>query len=196
MCDCRALSFDLPAPLYDFYTRGSASCHCHYWWSSDSRPTPWEDAFPSQYTLYGGPEIIPASQLAECCANVRSWASSDWTGEGGGAPPGFERWRHAIPFVAVNNGDYLALDANADTSRTPVLYLCHEADVYCSESPSPATEISPSFEQFLADWEKLCYVGPEIWLLSAFLAEDFTGPLQTDSPRASRWRDILLNTRA
>jgi hypothetical protein len=33
----------------------------------------------------------------------------------------------------------------------------------------PVTPISPSFVQFLSEWETICYAGPEIWLLAAFL---------------------------
>jgi len=94
-------------------------------------------------------------------------------------------WRETVPFLDVGNGDYLALHVGGDKRDCPVVYLCHD------DPQRPVTEISPSFEKFMSDWEDLCYVGPEIWLLQAFLQENGDGPLLADQAKARRWREII-----
>ena len=43
-----------------------------------------------------------------------------------------------------------------------VAYLNHE---------DTSSIIAPSFTSFLKEWESVCYVGPEIWMLEPFLNE-------------------------
>ena len=78
---------------------------------------------------------------------------------------------------------------SAGAARPPVLYLCHDADD--GGDGRAAFEISPTFDQFLGDWETLSYVGPEIWLLARFLADDGTGPLQLNQPATALWREVI-----
>ena len=105
--------------------------------------------------------------------------------------PGWELWCQSVPFIAVGNGDYLALDVTKGAGRLPVLYLCHDGDAEDGGDGRTAFEISPSFDQFLADWEALCYVGPEIWLLAPFFADDGRGALHVEQPKATMWREII-----
>jgi hypothetical protein len=90
----------------------------------------------------------------------------------------------------VGNGDYLAVRASSTAGRFPILYLCHDAED--GGDRRTAFEISSDFEQFLIDWETLCYLGPEIWLLRRFLADDGKGPLEIDQPATELWREIIL----
>ena len=57
------------------------------------------------------------------------------------------------------NGDYLALDLRAIETDPPVVYLNHDDESFL---------LSPDFVAFLSAWERLCYIGPEHWLLSEF----------------------------
>jgi hypothetical protein len=62
-----------------------------------------------------------------------------------------------------------------------VLYLSHDGDT---------AHLADSFTAFLMAWERLCYLGPEIWLLDRFLGDD--GILAPGSPlRADRLRRLL-----
>lgn len=188
------LPFGLPAPLYDLYTQGSASYRCAYYWSPDEAHLPLVgEVFPHTYSLYGGARFIPACQLADAHASVRSWARG-WNGTPDGGPrPSWEAWQESIPFLAVGNGDYLALRVRGDRTDLPVIYLCHDAED--GGDGRTAFEISPSFDQFLSDWETLCYIGPEIWLLAAFLSDDGEGPVQVNQPKVALWREIVCGRR-
>ena len=184
----RTLPLGLPVSLLGLYTTGSARFQCSYRWSPDEEHLPIiAEVFPHQYTLYGGARFIPAVELAETQAAVREWAV-EWDAPPHGPPrAGWELWHQCVPFLSVGNGDHLAIRVRADDQ--PVLYLCHDAED--AGDGRTAFEISPSFDQFLADWETLCYVGPEIWLLARFLADDGNGLLEVDQPIAARWREVI-----
>jgi hypothetical protein len=189
----RTLPLGLPSPLYNLYTTGSASYRCTYHWSPDKAYLPLvEQVFPHQYSLYGGARFISAAELPDRQASVRSWAT-EWDAPADAPPrPGWELWHQAIPFLAVGNGDYLALQVSNGTDKQPVLYLSHDAGG--GDDERTAFEISPSLEQFLADWETLCYVGPEIWLLGEFLANEGKGLLQVNQPKTNLWREVMLRS--
>jgi hypothetical protein len=85
------------------------------------------------------------------------WATDTWIAE---EPEEQTKWDKAIPFAALSNGDFLALDSRgAPEDRLPVLYLNHE---------DTSEILSPSFEQFLLDWEMVLYQGPEMRVLSEY----------------------------
>ena len=189
---CEVLSFGLPSPLYDLYSRGSASYCCTYNWELDESHLPLVgQVFPQTYSLYGGARFLPAAELKDTFASVRAWATK-WDATADDPPrPGWELWHQCVPFIAVGNGDFLALHVSDSSARLPVLYLCHDAED--GGDGRTAFEISPSFDQFLGDWETLCYIGPEIWLLRQFLADDGNGPLEVNQPKTALWRAVICD---
>ena len=86
----------------------------------------------------------------------------------------------ALPFAALDNGDYLALDLQADRPDPPVVYLNHDDE---------SAVIAGTFVSFLRAWERLCYLGPEHWLLLAFSVPG--GQIDAESERAARLRQLL-----
>jgi len=181
------LPLGLPSPLCEFYTTAAAACCSTYFWEPDEAGLSLiAEVLPHQYSLYGGPGFIPAVELEDACASVRAWATGYDETPNTPPRPGWELWHEAVPFHAIGNGDYLALHVTEGSARLPVLYLCHDADY--ETDGGAAFEISPSFEEFLTRWERLCYIGPEHWLLNTFLSED----CQADEAKETCWREIIL----
>ena len=115
--------------------------------------------------------------LADYCKAVREWARDTWIAD---EPDQRIIWESALPFVALDNGDYLALDLHADASDPPVVYLCHDDE---------SLLLARNFPEFLAAWERLCYLGPEHWLLEPFIGDS---GLDAESERAKSLRALLL----
>jgi hypothetical protein len=183
---CASLPFELPRPLYDFFTAGSASVDFYFLWEPTELDLPllWQ-AIPDEHEVWGGLRCFSA-----CAFGENGWARDIVVRKPDIPLQDGHLWNECIPFVHIPNGDYLALHVQRDDGRMPVLYLSHDA-----WDTSSAFEIAPSLEQFLIDWEQLCYIGPEIWLLCHFLNDDDTGPFHVDSPIAVTWREIMSGQR-
>lgn len=182
----KELPFGLPAPLRELYTEGAGRCKCNYRWKPNEEHLHLvRDVFEHELSFNGGPEFLPWTELLE------AHGMHDWWGGYDDSPPGIEAaalnvWRHSVPFISVGNGDHVALHVTDDARSMPVVYLCHD------DSDNPVTRISSSFDQFLSDWEKLCYVGPEIWLLSTFLSDGAQGELNVEQEKSRKWREVML----
>jgi hypothetical protein len=181
----KTLPLGLPLPLRELYTKGAAKCLCRYNWTPDDpRLIKVHSVIPHQRSFYGGPEFIPCTELFDA-HGMHSW----WDGQDDqlteSQMQAVEVWRHSVPFIHVGNGDHVALHVTGAADEMPVVYLCHD------DPETPVTWLSPSFDQFLADWEALGYLGPEIWLLDAFLGNG-GGPLDVHQNNARRWREMLL----
>src|SRR5262249_49164171 len=85
----------------------------------------------------------------------------------------------SFPFLAIANGDKLGTFG----ASSSVVYLCHEL---CGAS----CVISPSFQDFLTQWEQLYYVGPELWLLEVF-RDPATGFINGQCEKAIELRTII-----
>lgn len=182
----QTLPFGLPAALRRFYTQGTGKCSFRYTWEPDKKVLlQLQEVFPHQMSYYGGAEFIPCSELLDA-HGIHTW----WDG----SPDDFKEakaaalrmWRNTIPFIYIANGDCVALHINENAEQLPVVYLCHD------DEEKPVRLLSPSLDKFLADWELLCYLGPEIWLLYVFLDDSGEGPLNVEQGKVRRWRDIIL----
>jgi hypothetical protein len=80
----------------------------------------------------------------------------------------------------MNNGDYLALDITEAKDSPLVVYLSHDDESFV---------IAKSFTDFLTHWERLCYIGPESWMLESFLGKN--GYINSDSVKAEDLRRLL-----
>lgn len=98
--------------------------------------------------------------------------------------PGKTSTTVSVPFVEMQNGDFLALDIEADAEVPPVVYLV--PDLVQDDD----WLIARSFDDFLKQWEDLCYIGPEIALLGE-LCDERTGMLDVDSRRAEALRCLF-----
>ena len=171
-----ALERKLPLSLRNFFQSGSRSCECRYVWTPGSVSQDQMNAiFPSNGYIYGGAVIGDAQDLAELLEECR------WAAEGFEEAPEQEAyWLHALPFAWIRNGDKLGLDLR-QKEKPPVVYLAHDDD---------SVVIAPDFDTFLETWERLCYIGPEIWLLNEFINPN-NGFLDADMPKAIKLRKLF-----
>jgi hypothetical protein len=180
----QSLPRGLPDPIRRFVTRGSADCHCHYWWQPVPernmempfdpelrKQVPFCSVFPDKTFIYGGADLCcafakGARPLVEGIVVIdRSGFKNLQTGckdmgEAMASVELKELFKRSVPFADIKNGDLLALDMGHPDTRKPVVYLDHEGYAI--------PPLAPSFEDFLGQWEQLCYVGPEHWVLDSF----------------------------
>jgi hypothetical protein len=173
-----ALGFALPRTLRVFFREGSGACNCRYVWTPGTTARPVLQSILDNDDLYGGPYLWEAEYLNENFAFCQEHAE-DWNDEG---DEGSEKrlWLKSLPFAQIQNGDYLAVSLTDGGDDPAVIYLAHD---------DASQVIAPSFTQFLAQWERLCYIGPESWLLNNF--RDENGFVNADSEQANRLRALL-----
>lgn len=175
------MSLGLPDPLRRFYVEGAQRCKCTYVTAPETGDV--TSIFPYQSYLYGGARICDANEMPDYQRECEVWAE--------GFDEYFDErnandsllWHRSVPFMTVGNGDHVALDVGSSVSEPPVVYLCHDGEG-CS------TVIASSFDAFMETWEKLCYVGPAIWLLSDFL-DPTTGLICSQTPKAEALRKMF-----
>lgn len=174
----RALGPSIPPTLRAFFTHGTAGLDCRYTLEPDGPALErLRELLPHESRVYGGARLGPASDLPELSRAAGEWAEDTWVAD---FPTQKVIWASALPFAALDNGDYLALDLRTRGSDPPVIYLNHDDD---------SSVIAPSFPTFLSAWERLCYLGPEHWLLLEFA--DASGHLDPDGERAARLRQLF-----
>ena len=125
--------------------------------------------------IYGGARLCDAQDLAELLEECRMAAEGFEE-----APEQEAYWLNAFPFAWIRNGDKLGLDMR-QKERPPVVYLAHDDD---------SKVIAPDFGTFLETWERLCYIGPELWLLEEFINPE-TGFLDTNTAEAIELRKLF-----
>jgi hypothetical protein len=151
----RALSagcpLQIPDALMNWYL-SVGSCHCTYFLDI---PVAFEQqmkfALPDTKadTLWGGVDLIDlpdAAAMPNDCAEIASVFQED------GFSNDARLWANSFPFMREGSGDFIGLYVEDNTTDAPVVYLSHEGY-------GASQVISPSFEQFLGDWEGLGYIG-------------------------------------
>jgi hypothetical protein len=176
------LRLPLPEDLRVFLETASSRFGFRYVWSNF---TPEEQEvigqlYPGQTYLYGGADLCPSWEMADHLDTCREWGEETCIEE-------FEAekklWMNSFPFAAIDNGDYLAIShiGAQEEGCHPVVYLSHDDE---------SRPLSPSFPMFLQTWEKLRYIGPEIWMLVPF-TDPMTGYLNAGTERAQLLRQIF-----
>ena len=171
----------IPQELANFWLTGSRHCDCTYI-CEDAKSeivSQIETIFGSFQEIYGGASLIDAADLPQHLINCRGWAEETWVAE---YPQDKNFWLNSMPFAEMNNGDYLALDIIEATDNPPVIYLSHDDESFI---------IAESFTDFLTHWERLCYIGPEVWMLENFRGEN--GYINSDSSKAEDLRKLLVS---
>jgi len=181
--DMKALEGELgrtiPFSLRTFFTRGASGLDCGYTMQPEGQALDkLRDVLPDVSSIFGRPRLGPVSELANFSRAVREWADETWVAE---FPEERLIWDSALPFIWLENGDYLALDLRATEIDPPVVYLSHDDE---------SSLLSPDFVAFLSAWERLCYIGPEHWLLREFAGPN--GYLDPESGRASQLRGLFF----
>jgi hypothetical protein len=184
----RVLPHGLPAFLRNYYLTASANAHCCFHWSPDEpRLAAMSEILPHQYSIYAGPKICAAAKLEEEQNGLIAWAEV-FDDFGGFGPVTARTLRESVPFIPIANGDQLVLHVKANPEKPPLIYVSHDTDM---ETESPLIPISDSAEEFMTAWERIGYIGPEIWLLYPFIEDSPTKRLDTGSPLALQWRTFL-----
>jgi hypothetical protein len=174
-----AIGRPIPDALRQFLCVGARRVECAYAYGPDGHGLEALQAvLPDESEIYGGARLGAAAELPEYARSAAAWARETWVAE---EPDQRMLWEAGMPFAALDNGDYLALDTRGEAGDPPVLYLCHD---------DSSSVLAPSFTAFLTRWERLCYIGPEHWLLAPFRGPD--GALDALSERAARLRELFL----
>jgi hypothetical protein len=174
----RALGRSLPTGLRLFFAQGAAVLDCAYVFEPTGETLKQlATVLPTENRIFGGARLGPAPELADYSSAVRAWSADTWIADESAQR---EMWESAIPFLRLDNGDYLALDPRVDPIDPAVAYLCHDDESFL---------LAPQLAEFLIAWERLCYLGPEHWLLRPFIGEG--GYLDTEPPLATRLRALL-----
>ena len=185
-----SLDRPIPTPLRTLYLKGAASLDCQYSWSPGPEYcTRIESLWSHEEDFFGGARWISLQELPDYCGGLGGWDGCQIIDEAGETTEAKHICRNAFPVIAVESGDYIALDMTKDLEDSPVVYLSLDP-----HSP-PVLPLASSLEQFLLDWESIGYVGPEIWLLYAFLGRDGFGPLDLEKGKVDLWLNFLLNSR-
>ncbi len=171
----------IPQELANFWLIGSRHCDCTYICEdAKSEIVPQiETIFGSFQEIYGGASLIDAADLPQHLINCRGWAEETWVAE---YPQDKNFWLNSVPFAEMNNGDYLALDITEAKDNPFVVYLSHDDESFV---------IAESFTDFLTHWERLCYIGPEVWMLENFRGEN--GYINSNSGKAEDLRKLLVS---
>jgi hypothetical protein len=170
----------LPTSLRRLWNEGSSRVNCPYVW----RPSPDEvpilnEVFEYNNYIYGGARFEPAEQTypGNSGADPDDEDMADVLGK-----TGLELHCRCAVFLHVGNGDCLGLDPANGADDPPVVYLVHDDDT--------SSVISPTFSEFLASWQELCYIGPEFWLLDYWIDRD-RGVIDTTKHRTAELRRLL-----
>lgn len=164
-----ALPRGVPTALRQFWLTGSRHCNCRY----SCRGVQGDD-------LWGGARFIDARELPDRLNACREWAEKTWVAN---YPEDKRLWLQSVPFIAMENGDYLGLFVTSDEEEPPVVYLAHDDESFT---------LAPSFTAFLEVWERVAYIGPEVWMLDDLLDEQSF--LDEDTERAQELRLLLGQT--
>jgi hypothetical protein len=143
------------------------------WIASNGGPFSFSFTFQGEQEYSGALEVDPAA-FEEHRSECRSWAEETWIADD---PEEKEKWLQAFPFAALANGDYLALEHGGNEAG--VIYLSHD---------DTSQALAPSLGEFVRTWERLCYIGPEIWVLEDFI-DSQTLDLNADSEEARELRE-------
>ncbi len=130
----------IPQSLLEFYASASSCFGFTYEIDVNSR-------------IYGGPDIIDADRIDDArvfCKNAAEIHNDVY-------PETENKWENAFPLIYVCNGDLIALDCEEGNADPPVVYLCHDEEYHYS--------LADSLMAFLIEWQKIKFIGPEIWEL-------------------------------
>lgn len=178
----------LPPEIVRFLASASRRCFFLYRWSPppDLRQA-LSDLFPGQETLIGGGDFCEGNCYSsfEKRDQLAGLLGPTLLGSLGWDRMEVERSRGYLRLMALPNGDTISLQLDPAGGTRCVSYL--PAD--------PAAEprvLSPSFEQFLLDWQQLSYIQPSLEFLAPWL-DSASGRLNADCEATAALKDLLAH---
>ncbi len=164
----------LPIRLTELYHSVASRVHGRY----ECLLTPkTQDEFGSSFVgvrLVGGPLLLSPTELVSTKIDMLKWALQSWV-----ANDTDEQtcWIESVPFAAMDNGDYLAFD-----EFEQVIYLDCNGESFVLDA---------DFSEFWEKWERLFFVGPELWVFEPFWSE--YGLLVGNLENVARFRDVFTS---
>lgn len=181
------LPHGLPEGLRDFYTTASAHAVFSYYWEPDRIDyDELADVLPHEYSFGGGHQLCPAAELEKEQRNLYGMADI-YRDVGGPSVEAARVMSESVPLFLLGNGDSIVLHVAASKNAMQVIYASYSYD----HQESPLIPLSATFDEFMEHWERLGYLGPEIWLLFPFLDDSASRRLDGSSPLAKKWRSLV-----
>jgi hypothetical protein len=184
------LPHGIPQSLRSFYVTASANAVCAYSWTPSARELERiQNVLPDQHGISGGTSLCPATDLAEHHEQLIGWGEM-FRDSGGYGPAAAQTLADCVPLISVGNGDYVAIHVKAAPGSAGIVYVSHETD---ASETSPIIPLAHDMDQFMQASERIGYLGPEIWVLDAFLENSPTGLLDTECPLARQWQKLMAS---
>jgi hypothetical protein len=176
----------LPGEIHRFISTASKWCSFYYRW----KPTPeWgqrlESILPGVKSLLGGANLCEGNRyfLYDNRFSFRDFFGTSMFGAQSAAGTSIEEERgDLLPLTPPEDGEQLALELGPDSEFRGAVVLCRPES-------GARTKVSLSFEQFLRDWERICYLSPSSDMLSRWA--DSTGLFNPDEDKAAQLRSLL-----
>jgi hypothetical protein len=176
------LANPLPNSLRAYFELAAGQASFKYNWQElpPDRLALLRQVLPNRNFLFGGCCLGPITRLAEYQDECRSFAEECWPVE---FPKEQSEWQRAVPFFRMENADFIALDPKQDPDDPPVIYLSTDGANHL---------LARNFAAFLWEWERLAYIGCDIYLFEPF-RDRRTGCLDSETAKAQSLRDVFSN---
>jgi hypothetical protein len=184
----------LPPEIKRFLSTASRRCRFHYEWSPppDHRH-PLSTLSPNQQTLTGGGDFCEAAKYSNYDnASRRSGilgpsmlaAQRKFGLAAASIHMEIERNEGRLPLMELPNGDTILLQLAMSKGARPVVYVR-------SDATAEPQVLSPTFERFLLDWQRLSYLQPSAEYLAPWI-DPASGQLNPDTKQADALSTLLL----
>lgn len=166
------LGLALPASFRWALTTVAASVSW-YWWTDKDLPEPFHQIFSGELSW-------SIDTLVETNGAYRSWVNEVFADP---ADSYNAVWHDKLGFLAVANGDFLAVDLAPDVAGR-VVYLSHD------DGEGHGYVLANSLEDLVDRWVPLACPGAEDWQWLPFVPWD-EGPIDPTCPLARDWIELL-----
>lgn len=125
-------------------------------------------------SIFGGIEFRSMKGLKADC---QSWADDTWVADDKEQK---RIWDPAVPFCVLHTGDFLAFSEPTEDDA-PIVYLSHDDE---------SRTIAKSFREFVQEWKRIGFLGPESWMLDPFLDPE-SGYLRHNTEAGKQWLAVF-----
>ena len=183
MQDAAELEADgsIPQCLIDFWSNGAESIECGFV-ITPRRETAelFQELFRRETRLAIGFEILSPDGAAQATRTLRRRAPQESDVHKEPEKGHIRLLRSCIVFSTLNNGDYIGIDLDSESSDPPVAFPTHETPT--------SSIVCPHFSQFMNIWQQLSFIHP--FYLPYFMDES-TGYLKPAPIQCAMLRSIL-----
>ena len=171
----------IPQCLIDFWSNGAESIECGFVIAPQRETAElFQKLFRRETRLAIGMDILSPERAAQATRSLRERAPRESDSHKDREKEHIRLWRSCIAFSSLDNGDYIGIDLDSESSDPPVAFLPHETPT--------SSIVCPHFSQFMNIWQQLCYLHP--FYLPYFIDES-TGYLNPTPIQRAMLRSIL-----